>query len=239
MSTYFDHVFVINLDRRPDRWRQAQEELRLCGLRAERFAAIEPPPEAGEGRAVVGCTASHRTIWRRIAEGDCGERVLVLEDDFMLATRGELLRLGHSADVLAIFDSCPGATFSERFEAMLPFVPESFDLLYLGGSYEVDPVARVNKHVIRNGGMHGAIAYCITRGFAAKLTEDVDRYCPPPMLRAGAPDSILAVLAKDPEVRSFTLSPRLFVQRVTVSDLNPQAIGFEWALTDSRHERMV
>lgn len=235
LLNYFDRIFCINLDRRPDRWTEAQAELRLCGIEGcERLAAILLP------NCTDGCTASHRAIWRRIAAGECGERVLVFEDDFMFVTRAELVRVGFQERdaTLKIFDSCPGTTFLERFSEMLPSVPDRWDLLYLGGGYESPPWGRVNRHVIRNAGMLTTHAYAIGRRFAAELTERLDKEFPPPAIVIGAPDSLLALRVKDPRVLSYTLTPRLFIQRpTTMSDLNPQPTGgFPWSMTDAAHE---
>ena len=228
---YFDRIFVINLDRRTDRWREAESELRLCGILAERFAAIEAAP--GES-PVVGCMASHRALWRSIASGECGARVLILEDDFMLTTRAELVRVGYQegGDVLDIFDSCPGTTFADRFTAMMPCIPTVWDLLYLGGSYEAPPRRRENRHVIRNAGMHTTHAYAVSRAYAEILAAR--KY------EGGGCDSLLAELAKDDAVFSYTLTPRLFMQRPTsISDINPKALGYPWSMIDHVHERMV
>ena len=238
---YFDSVFVINLDRRPDRWAEAQAELRLCGLKAERFPGIVPPPEWA-ATAVVGCTASHRALWRHVASGAAGDRVLIFEDDFMHLTRSMLLQAGfqEGSDVLRIFDSCPGETFPERFDAMLPCIPTAWDLLYLGGSYEAEARGRFSERIIRNRGMHCLHAYGLHRHFAERFTTYLDGEVPPPRLVGGAFDSMIADQAKKPDVFSYTTTPRLFIQRpTTASDANPQPEGFPWSMTDPGHEKAV
>lgn len=230
----FDSVLCVNLDRRTDRWDEAQRELSLCGLsRCQRVAAVERP------NATVGCALTHRGIWRRIAAGELGERVLVLEDDFKFLTRAELLRVGSSPEVLRIFDSCPGFGLAERLAPMLPHVPDGWDLLYLGGSYETRPSGRVHPHVIRNAGMLTTHSYAITKSFAQRLTAHCDSWCPAGE-HIGPADCALAEQAKRPDVFSYTLSPRLFIQRPSSpSDINPQPLGFPWSMTDPAHEMMV
>ena len=234
---YFDRAYCINLDRRVNRWSEASSELRRCGIAGcERFPAVDLP-----GEPTVGCTASHRSVWRQIAGGH-GERALVLEDDFAFVSRHELLRVGYTneSDTVRIFDSCPGSTFVERWAALRPFIPAEWDLLYLGGSYETAPRARVNRHVVRNAGMHTTHAYGISRRFAAYLTDRIDLRCPPPGMLGGGIDSVLAEECKRDGVLSYTLTPRLLIQRPSsVSDINPQPPGFPWSMTDPTHERMV
>ena len=243
---YFQHFFCVNLDRRPDRWKEAQSELRVCDISScERFSAFDRHGMPGGG--FNGCGASHRALWRRIATGSCGDRVAIFEDDFMLTTREILLRVGFtsSREELKIFDSLPGKTAEERLAAILVHVPMHWDLLYLGGSYQAPPISRVNKHVIRNNGMHATHAYVITQRMAKLATEILDvGYGVDtehnPAIHSGAPDSVLAELSKRSDVFSYTLSPRLFIQRPTSqSDLNPQPLGFPWDQTDSHHELMV
>ena len=242
---YFDHSYCVNLDRRPDRWAEARDELLRCGVPAcERLSAVDRRGMVGGGAA--GCAASHRVLWRRIAAG-ARERVLIFEDDVMLTTRETLLRVGYTPEreEVKIFDSLPGVTAEERLAAILPHVPASWDLLYLGGGYEAPPISRVNKHLIRNGGMLTTHAYAISRAMAKRLTKQLDAAYgvgteDDPTVHSGAPDSVLASLSKRHDVFAYTLTPRLFIQRPTSqSDLDPKSPGFPWDQTDSRHELMV
>jgi GR25 family glycosyltransferase involved in LPS biosynthesis len=243
---YFDRFFCLNLDRRPDRWAEAQAECLRCGVSAcERLPAIDRHGMPGGGAA--GCGASHRVLWRRIATGECGHRVVIFEDDFMFTTRTTLERAGYRPpqEELKIYDSLPGLTAEERLEAILPYVPAHWDLLYLGGGYQVPPISRMNKHLIRNHGMLTTHAYAITPGMARRMTEHLDASYGigtehDPSVHSGASDTMLAALSKHDDVFSYTLTPRLFIQRPTSpSDLNPQPPGFPWDQTDSRHELMV
>jgi GR25 family glycosyltransferase involved in LPS biosynthesis len=243
---YFDHVFCVNLDRRPDRWAEAQAELQLCGVSTcERLSAVDRRGMFGGGAA--GCGASHRVIWRRVAAGECGDRVLIFEDDFMLTTRKTLLRAGYKPEreEVKIFDSLPGQTVEARLAAILSYVPASWDLLYLGGGYQTEPIARLNKYLIRNGGMLTTHAYAITRKMAKLVTEQLDAGYGSgtesnPNVHSGASDTVLAALSKQDDVFSYTMTPRMFIQRPTTqSDLDPKSPGFPWDQVDSRHELMV
>lgn len=234
---YFDRIYCINLDRRPDRWAEAKAELSLCDIdHCERVPAVDKPHDR-----VGGCTMSHRELWRRIVAGNA-TRALIFEDDFQFLTREHLLRVGFDdrSSVVRIFDTCPGRTLAERFGAMQPEIPDGWDLLYLGGSYQDAPSCRIDKHVIRNAGMHTTHAYGISRRCADELTKRLDEAYPDPQAHIGGIDSVLSTLSKNGETVSLTLSPRLFIQRPTsVSDINPQPLGFPWSLTDSTHEERV
>ena len=55
---FFDAIFCINLDKRPDRWIHAQEQFKKIGIldKVKRFSAIERK----DGR--LGCIKSHLEI---------------------------------------------------------------------------------------------------------------------------------------------------------------------------------
>lgn len=90
-------LYVINLDRAPERWRRTCAGLAALGLTAERVPAVDAA--AGQHLAVsrydealsrrrqgapqkpgaLGCFASHYLLWQRIAESR--RAAVVLEDD--------------------------------------------------------------------------------------------------------------------------------------------------------------
>jgi hypothetical protein len=73
---FFDLIYCINLDSRPDRWQEAVRAFSAVGIldRVERVAAIiHPDPREG-------CRLSHLECVRR-AEAAGAEKVLIFEDD--------------------------------------------------------------------------------------------------------------------------------------------------------------
>lgn len=78
MESFFDHIYVINLDRRVDRWRDIQSQLRDAGItKAIRFSAIDKEP------GCVGCFESHLAVLQTALDAGANN-VLVLEDDATL-----------------------------------------------------------------------------------------------------------------------------------------------------------
>jgi len=71
----FGGVFYINLDRRPDRREEIEEELEKLGIYAERFSAIDLAP------GIVGCGYSHLAVIKLAKERNY-KNVLIFEDDF-------------------------------------------------------------------------------------------------------------------------------------------------------------
>ena len=73
---FFDKIYCLNLDKRTDRWDEAQDEFKSIGIfeKIERFSAIEKDP------GWHGCRDSHIAI---IEDSKLNgyKNVLVLEDD--------------------------------------------------------------------------------------------------------------------------------------------------------------
>jgi len=92
-------IFVINLERRPDRMAAMAAQLERLGLAFERFDAVDAktvdPAELSAPFALHGamaeltpgdkaCTTSHMHLWRRIAAG-LENHAAILEDDVLLS----------------------------------------------------------------------------------------------------------------------------------------------------------
>ena len=114
---YFDKIFCINLDSRPDRWESAKSEFVKHNLDVERIPAIkgsnlnlEWPPEIKEG--AVGCSLSH-LFTMKLAKQMRLNNYLVLEDDI-------------------VFDENFNEKFSKIYENEVPL---DWDMLYLGGQH--------------------------------------------------------------------------------------------------------
>lgn len=103
LNDYFDKVYVINLDRRPDRMEKIAYDLKQLGIEFERFSAYDAVKENIE--PYMGCTKSHLDIWKQ----SFGKRVLILEDD------AEFME-----------------NFQQRFDEVIQELPEDYDVMYLG-----------------------------------------------------------------------------------------------------------
>src|ERR1700690_1841942 len=130
---YFQAIFVVNLDRRKDRWEECEIEFETAGIPLEkvtRWSAYEnaaTPQSAG--------THTHRDILRHMAKEKI-PRALILEDDFSAITKKILMEAGHIRGRKVLDGHCSVlngyGTFAERFEAMLANLPTDYDFLYLG-----------------------------------------------------------------------------------------------------------
>ena len=75
---HFDRVYCINMDKRPDRWKQAQVEFKKIGIEDDviRWSGIEN----ADGN--LGCTLSHKTLIEH-CKSEGYSKVLIFEDDVL------------------------------------------------------------------------------------------------------------------------------------------------------------
>lgn len=210
----FNHAFVINLQRRTDRWNHATKQLDACGIQAQRFEGYDarefPPHESLQGlfyedkpNGNAGCTASHRALLTLIAHGPW-DRVLVLEDDFL-------------------------PLHTDTRERLAALDPPPFDLLYLGGHYMEAPISRISSGFIRCAGMLTTSSYVITREHARRMV--------PYLTGIGPIDNLFSMFAR--KYQHVILQPRLFAQYTSQSDLCGETRNNVPCMTDQRHENMV
>ena len=74
MKKYFDKIYCINLDSRPERWQESLIEFEKLGLDVERVAGYQMSP------GIAGCSKSHLECIK-LAKINGYQNVLVLEDD--------------------------------------------------------------------------------------------------------------------------------------------------------------
>lgn len=117
LNDYFEKIYCINLDDRPDRWKSSKEQFDKNNIVVERVSAIrgsdlnlEWPEEIKEG--AVGCSLSHLFVMKMAKHLEL-KNYLILEDDVE-------------------FDEDFNSKFSEIYEKQ---VPSDWDMLYLGGQH--------------------------------------------------------------------------------------------------------
>lgn len=148
MKEFFDRIVVVNLRRRPDRWRSFMEQTKRCWPLRQviRYDAVDGslvPVPAGwqSGGGAWGCCASHTDILAR-AIMDKVDRLLILEDD-----------------------ACWRDTLPEELESFIGHLPEQWDGLVLGGQY-VNRQGKgfrrpINDHVQQVAGYERTHAYAV------------------------------------------------------------------------------
>jgi len=212
INDYFDGVYCINLPSRADRRKHAEEQfnkhglnVRFCdGIPGDSFRDIRGgDTDYDRGfRGNMGCTASHRAILDMIAREGC-HRGLVFEDDVEFVT-DDLQR---------------------DFAAWISEVPQDWQMLYLGGSFQEDPLYRVSAHVVRTRDMMTTSSYAVT-GAAAK-------HIAPHVCGVGPIDSIYQQFNR--ELPTYIFTPRLAVQYENMSDIQSRVMNNSMSMLDAGH----
>lgn len=154
MRNTFQKIYVINLDRRPDRWetfrKQIPSDWPFCEI--ERVSAIDgkrvpSPTWWSSGNPAWGCYRTHLRLLEECMNKGV-ESVLLLEDDATFLP-----------------------DFSKRVTEFLRHVPKDWGMLYLGGQHlhvKEHPPKPVNKHVY--------VPYNVNRTHAMALRGDTMKH---------------------------------------------------------------
>ena len=138
-----DKTYVINLDTRPDRLENLYKAIPELSSVVERIPGVNGKTlqmtkeiydmfdrnEFQWKKSIIGCNMSHISVWKKIAAGPEGSKVLVLEDDVRFYK-----------------------DWKEQWKKCVTCIPEDADVLYLGGvlppNMSVLPMAtqEVNAH---------------------------------------------------------------------------------------------
>ncbi|KAI8872998.1 hypothetical protein GQ42DRAFT_160875 [Ramicandelaber brevisporus] len=112
-SLFTDHVYVINLKRRPDRLHEMQRMLRYYHIRADFFEATDAetythPRETTLKSGRIACWQSHLRIWKDIVDRKY-RHAFIFEDD---------------ADI--------DVNIHAKMVPVMRYLPEDFDTAYIG-----------------------------------------------------------------------------------------------------------
>jgi len=129
LNTLFDKIYIINLERRPERWALAEQELKRWGIAACRVAAVDGNTlkDAGYRLALgaVGLIKTNINILQH-AKANGYKRILILEDDVVFSQ--EINKIGE----------------------YLAAVPADYDMLYFSGNHNDHVVGVMPPHVIND-----------------------------------------------------------------------------------------
>ena len=199
LESEFKNIYVINLDRRIDRWNSVQAELKKADIKTfEKFSAIDgktltskykfvPTDSMSESQAMghIGCTLSHFGVLNKAKSDGC-DKYAVFEDDVVFHEKFN-----------SLFDLC----YSE--------VPNDWDCILLGGSH-VGGFDRITERVIRIYGSYTTHAMLINHTLYEKLKTVWE-------FAGSEVDVAIASLHKDNKCYAF--NPPLAWQREGYSDI--------------------
>ncbi len=229
MDISFEQIpqFVINLDRRPDRWSVTYRNLTRNGFTGiQRFSAIDAKkisdtelttiltPSAFEqiskpvrtehwhlSRGAVGCFLSHATLWKQLLDSDAPAYLIFEDDARSVITADKMKRLLQDApkdwDILLF-----GWIVPER----RPILPAESD---------ENPVTFFSRHWIQLLGFWGLHGYMITRTCAQKV---LSRLFP----ISAQIDSWLSDLALSGLIKIYAANPPVIFQNVSINSTDIQ-----------------
>lgn len=209
ISDVVDHIFVLNLDYRREKWQHAKNELRYIGENGEdfeRFSAIDGEEHSkSDGVDIkpgaLGCSLSHLKIYSE-ANKRGYEKIVVLEDD-------------------VIFEK----NFNSRFERSYNQLPEDWQFLYLGGNHrELPDNYSENLNICnRTWATH---AYLIGREYREVIKQRVqnDDFSQPV-------DNVFGDLQTDYDF--FVCDPRIAIQKEGFSDVVGIQRNYDHVLKES------
>lgn len=147
INHFFDHVYVINLGRRPDRRMRMERVLAEAGVTDyEFFEAVD----GGYRGGVWGCAESHLAVYRDI-KAKSYQRPLILEDDIIFIN-------DLHASLLSLYS-----------------IPDDWGLLYLGASDYNHVNCEVKSPYYVGKQVDGTFAYAVKGGvidYIIRMAED-------------------------------------------------------------------
>lgn len=124
INKFFDHIYVINLDRRVDRKEEVKEELGKFGIDYEIFSAVD-------GRELDIDVESNGMRWNKSAYALTLTTIKILED---------AKKKGYENILIFEDDIQLDPLFDLKAKEQLEYIPKNYDLLFLGMTHTTRPV---------------------------------------------------------------------------------------------------
>jgi len=216
INVYFDKIYILNLDRRPDRMENMERRLKQWNIyNWVRFSAVDgslsPHWEEWKHYTKSKMTRVEKQKYHRKAIASCGSwailksmyhllrdaqnhkynRILVLQDDVLFHKK-----------------------FQDEFLKVPTWVPDNWKLLYLGGTqHSWNYIIQSSKFYYPNGTTDGAFAVGIHSSIYEELITEILKFDMP--VDSGA----LRTLQQKYLYDSYVLSPNLIIADIRDSDL--------------------
>lgn len=152
VNNYFDKIYVINLDRRPDRLEQFNSEAIKFNINYERYSAVDSKlidNKTSLKPGELGCLLSHLDILNKIVENNY-KRTLIFEDDTI---------------ILENF---------KNFGNYINQLPNKWDMIYLGGN-QMKPTIKITENVHKVTKCFTTSYYGITLEMAKKMIPEIEK----------------------------------------------------------------
>lgn len=204
LKKYFDKIYCINLERRLDRWNKVLVEFDKFGIsnQIDKFNAIDGnniPNQTKLLNGELGVLETHIKLIEK-CKNDKLNNVLIMEDDVYFTNE------------------------FNNLDSLMSFVPEDWDLLFLGGNHIYGkPPLKINEKIIKTN--HTVALHCV----AIKNTM-FDVILEILQKKSKQVDSYYADLQKG--FNSYCFYPNLAKQSIDYSDIQNKVVDYGYFFKD-------
>jgi hypothetical protein len=195
---YFDKAYCINLDRRTDRWEDAQKEFERVGIEVSRLSAVDGKSYTFQNTlkaGAYGCKLSHlKVLTKAVNKGY--EKIFIAEDDI-------------------VFDD----NFNEKFDNVSKNIPSNWDLIYLAANPFSGQRVSIADGVSSMVGGHSSHSILMKDTFFNKAIDAI--HSMPQQV-----DVIYGILQNS--FNCYVTIPHLAFQRNGFSDVEDQEINYDF-----------
>jgi len=203
LNQFFDKIYCINLDHRTDRWEECIEMFNHYGLDVERVSPFPPDEEpiCCITKADLSLIKTAKKIIE-VSKQNNYKNVLILEDDVEFC------------DYLKDYT---GESIEKRFNDNINFLPEDWDVLYLGSGIDTGNKSLISGEMYKVGFAHTTHAV----GISSKFFDVIISYFENPQ---EAIDIIYSRLMG--EYKMYSFFPNLMSQRPSFSDIQKINVNY-------------
>lgn len=233
-NTYFDKIFVINLDHRKDRWEKVQEQFEKMGItNYERFSAIKPNfqhiPQDWYARLVSP------QKWTIIGQQEDGKYVAKWNQNYVCGALGckmshyQIIRLakerGYKNFLVfeddVVFKKSKNETLRVLKEATSS-LPEDYHMFYLSGNHMKEPT-EITENLFKVNGTLTTHAYAMSNScYDFALQSMMDAGCEIDNYYWGKIQS---------QGKCYTIKPTIIKQAPGFSDVMHQNLSYDNIIT--------
>jgi hypothetical protein len=216
INTYFDRIYVLNLDRRPDRWLKMKENLDKLGIHNyERFSAVDgsqaPHYHEWKHYSKMPLTRHELIRYKRKAIGSSGSWAILKASYRMLRDAKER---GFRRILVLQDDLLFHKNFLAEFSRVPTYVKKDWKLLYLGATqHNWTRILKSKYYYYPAGTADGAFAVGIDSSIFDELMREIIKFNMP--FDSGP----LRTLQERYLYDSFVLDPNLIIADIRDSDL--------------------
>jgi GR25 family glycosyltransferase involved in LPS biosynthesis len=201
LSDFFDKVYCINLDKRPDRWKKVNIEFEKNGFKnVERFPAVD-------GKTIINNT--------HLLDGELG----IIKTHLKLIQKCKLENLNN---VLIMEDDVTFSDDIKNIEKFLQDIPSDWEMIYFGGNHKQSiPPTHIKNNVYKLNGTVAIQCVAINSSIFDEILYNLPKY-------PFQVDNFYTEIQKKGKV--YGLIPNLVFQTEDYSDIQNKLVNYDYLL---------